>query len=82
LCTFATENLINKFFKRSTMKKVFAILSAVVFLTAMSACGGSTPAPVAPEEPQVEEPATPPCNEVQTPETEAEVEVEVEEAQD
>ena len=43
------------------MKKVFAILSAVVFLTAMSACGGSTPAPVAPEEPQVEE--VTPCDE-------------------
>jgi len=44
------------------MKKVFVILLAVCFLTAMSACGGSTPAPVAPEPAQVEE-APAPCDE-------------------
>jgi len=43
------------------MKKVFAILLTAGFLAGMSACGGSTPPPAAPEEPQVEE-ATP-CHE-------------------
>jgi len=38
------------------MKKVFVILVTAGFLAGMSACGGGTPpAPVAPEEPQVEE---------------------------
>ena len=42
------------------MKKVFVILLTAGFLAAMSACGGSTPAPA--PEPQVEE-TTPPCDE-------------------
>jgi len=37
------------------MKKVFAILVTAGFLAGMSACGGSAPAPVVPDEPQVEE---------------------------
>jgi hypothetical protein len=52
------------------MKKVFVILLTAGFLVAMSACGGSTPAPVVPEEPQVEK-TTPPCDEQQAGDEEA-----------
>ena len=84
MCIFAAENLINNFLKRSTMKKVFAILLTAVFLTAMSACGDSTTPPAVVDEPKVEEQA-PPCNEDQAVDGEnqaAEEEGEVEAAQD
>ena len=40
------------------MKKVFAILVTAGFLAGMSACGGSAPAPVVPDEPQQVEETT------------------------
>ena len=43
------------------MKKVFAILLTVVFLTAVSACCNNAPAPVVDEPQQVEE--VTPCDE-------------------
>jgi hypothetical protein len=52
------------------MKKVFVILLTAGFLVAMSACGGSTPAPAPVEEPKVEE-TTPPCDEQEVVDEEA-----------
>jgi predicted small lipoprotein YifL len=64
------------------MKKVFAILLSVVFLTAVSACGGSTPAPVVDEPQQVEE--VTPCHEQEEVDGDEEIveDVEVEEVQE